>query len=301
MSDELANDVIDLIGGTPLLSFDGILIKCEFMNPSGSIKGRMVKHLIEQAEKNGDIHPGMTLVEATSGNTGNALAMIGGVKGYKVLLCTPAGYTHERYDISYAYGAEIRTVGDFQLNEAVDEAKRLGKLPGHWCLSQFDNEGNIEENYRWLGPEILSQLSAEVTVDAVLQGIGTGGTLIGVGRAFREQHNSRVKLVAVEPEESSTLTNGKVGRHSIEWISDGFIPPIVKRNRSMIDQVITVKSEDAVNMMRELAKKHGLLVGASSAANLLAARKLREQNPEIQTILTFFCDEGEKYLSLFAP
>lgn len=297
----MLSTILETIGNTPLLNIDGTLVKCEYMNPSGSIKARMVSYFIERAEEEGLITPGDTLVEATSGNTGNALAMVGAAKGYKVLILMPQGYTHERMAISKAYGAELRYVGDFHLNEAVAMAKALGEQDGHWCPCQFENEWNIDENARWLGPEIIKQLPEGVTVDAIVQGVGTGGTLVGVGRAMRENHNPDVKLIAVEPTESSTISTGLVGKHMIEGIADGFVPPILRRNLDLVDEVITIKSQDAVDSMRRLASEKGFLVGSSSGANLLAAEAVRRRHPELKTVLTFFCDEGEKYLLQYYP
>jgi cysteine synthase A len=269
------------------------------MNASGSIKARMVKYMIDRAEDTGLISPGDTLVEATSGNTGNALAMVGAVKGYNVVIVMPEGFTHERLSISKAYGAEIRSVGDFFVGEAVEEAKRLGKQPGWWCPGQFDNEWNIEENEMWMGREIVSQIPKGGKVDALVHGVGTGGTLVGVGRALRKNHNPDLKVIALEPEECPTITNGTIEKHHIEGISDGFIPDIFVRNRDAIDEVMTVTSADAIECTRRLAKDYGMLVGSSSGANFIVAHRIKQQYPELKTVLTFFCDEGEKYLSQF--
>jgi len=291
-----AHNVGDLIGNTPLLQMDGIYVKCEFMNPSGSIKARMMKHFIDTAETEGLLKPGDTIVEATSGNTGNALAMLAAAKGYRALVLMPKGYSQERIAICRAYGAEVRFVGHFQLGEAVEEAKRLGKQEGFWCPCQFENQWNIDENSQWLGPEILDQLPEDTTIDAIIQGVGTGGTLIGVGEALRDKHNADIKLFAIEPAESRTIGRGEVGQHLIEGISDGFVPPILERNRELVDEVVVVKSEKAVATMKMLAAQYGILVGVSSGANFFAAKQILKTHPDIKTVLTFFCDAGEKYL-----
>lgn len=289
--------ILSTIGSTPLLHMEGMWVKCEYQNPSGAIKDRMVSYIVERAEKEGLIRPGMTLCEATSGNTGNALAMIGAAKGYKVRIAMPHGYSSERLLISLAYGAEVELVGDFHLDEAIAHAQELGKQPGFWALNQFDNEWNIDENELCLGQEILSQIPKGVKIDAIVQGMGTGGTLIGVARALRKAHNPNLKVCAIEPEESPTFSQGKVGKHLIEGISDGFVPGIIKRNRGMIDEVLLVSSQESIQTMRWLASKRGFLVGPSSAANFLAVQELKRRHPEMKNILTFFCDRGTKYLS----
>jgi cysteine synthase A len=234
-------------------------------------------------------------VEATSGNTGNALSMVAAVKGYRMLVVMPAGMSGERVAISRAFGAEVMEVGHFHVNEALAKAKELGQEPGYFCPAQFESEWNVEENRIWLGPEILAQLPAGVVPDAIVMGVGTGGTLIGVGQAFREV-NPAVKLFAMEPSESSTILCGEVGDHLIEGIADGFVPGIFQRHERLVDTTLAVDSEEAVENMRLLAKEHGLFVGPSSGANLIAARKIREVHPELETIITLFCDEGEKYI-----
>lgn len=289
-------NILETVGNTPMLRFDGIFAKCEYANPSGSIKARMISFFVERAENEGLIKPGDTLVEATSGNTGNALAMVAAAKGYKALVLMPKGYSSERVAICRAYGAEVRFVGHFQLQEAVAEAKRLNEQEGYWCPMQFENPWNTEANFSWLGQEVVDQLPEDVTIDAIVQGVGTGGTLIGVGRALREKHNADIKLFAIEPAESKTLDKGEVGQHMIEGIADGFVPPILERNMDQVTEIVPVKSSDAVEMMKRLAKEKGILAGVSSGANFLVAQQLIEKYPDINNVLTFFCDAGEKYL-----
>jgi cysteine synthase len=288
--------VLEAIGSTPLIQIDGIYVKLEYLNPSGSIKARMARYIIERAEQEGLLRPGDTIVEASSGNTGNAMSMVAAVLGYKMLVVMPEGLSPERAAISLAFGAQMLSVGTFHVNEALEEASRLGNQPGYFAPHQFESEWNVEENRTWLGPEILSQLPLDVIPDAFVMGVGTGGTLIGVGQAMREV-NPNVLVVALEPSESCTIQCGDTGLHQIEGIADGFIPTIYQRHQSMVDRVMAVHSDDAIAEMRRLAREHGLLVGPSSGANMIAARRLRDELPELSTVVTILCDEGEKYLS----
>jgi cysteine synthase len=296
MKSGLSDSVLDAIGNTPMLEVEGIYCKLEYLNPSGSIKARIAKYMIERAEDEGLLRPGDTIVEATSGNTGNALSMVAAVKGYRMLVVMPEGMSGERVAISRAFGAEVMEVGHFHVNEALDKAKELGREPGYFCPSQFESEWNVEENRIWLGPEILDQLPEGLVPDAVVMGVGTGGTLIGVGQAFRRV-NPAVKLFAMEPSESSTILCGEIGDHLIEGISDGFVPGIFERHQQLVDTTLAVDSEEAVETMRRLARQYGLFVGPSSGANLIAASKVRESYPDLETVVTLFCDEGEKYIS----
>ena len=296
MKHGLSNSILDAIGGTPLIEVDGIYCKLEYLNPSGSVKARIAKYMIERAEDEGLLRHGDTIVEATSGNTGNALSMVAAVKGYRMLVVMPEGMSGERVAISRAFGADVMEIGHFHVNEALAKAKELGGEPGYFCPSQFESEWNVEENRTWLGPEILDQLPEGAVPDAMVMGVGTGGTLIGVGQAFREV-NLAVKLFAMEPSESSTILCGEIGNHLIEGISDGFVPGIFERHQQLVDTALTVDSEEAVGEMRRLAREHGLFVGPSSGANLIAARKVRESYLDLGTIVTLFCDEGEKYIS----
>jgi cysteine synthase A len=291
----ISESVLDAIGNTPMLEIEGIYCKLEYLNPSGSIKARIAKYMVERAEREGLLSEGDTIVEATSGNTGNALSMVAAVKGYRMLVVMPEGLSSERVAISRAFGAEILQVGHFHVDEALAKAKELGRQEGYFCPSQFESEWNVEENRVWLGPEILAQLPEGAIPDALVMGVGTGGTLIGVGQAFREV-NKDVKLFAMEPSESATILCGEVGEHLIEGIADGFVPGIFQRHKGLVDTTLTVDSGEAVSAMRSLAQRHGLFVGPSSGANLIAARKVREAYPQLKTVVTLFCDEGEKYI-----
>src|SRR5918995_1625492 len=292
----ISESVLDAIGDTPMLEIEGIYCKLEYLNPSGSIKARIAKYMVEKAEREGLLAEGDTIVEATSGNTGNALSMVAAVKGYRMLVVMPEGMTSERVAISRAFGAEVLQVGHFHVDEALAKAKELGRQDGYFCPSQFESEWNVEENRVWLGPEILAQLPEGRVPDVLVMGVGTGGTLVGVGQAFREV-NPRVKLFAMEPSESATILCGEVGEHLIEGIADGFVPGIFQRHQRLVDTTLTVDSGEAVESMKDLARRYGLFVGPSSGANMIAARKIRESYPELETVVTLFCDEGEKYIA----
>lgn len=291
-------DILETIGNTPLIELEpGIYAKAEFYNPSGSIKARMAAFILERAEKDGLIKPGDTIVEATSGNTGNAFSMLAAIKGYKMIVMMPDGYTNERLQISQAYGAEVRKVGHFQVNQAREEAIKLGQQEGYYCPQQFDNEWNVEENREWLGREIIDQLG-DTKIDAIVQGVGTGGTLIGVAQALKQWHNPDIKVYAMEPTESRTLECCLVADHKIEGISDGFIPTIYERHNDLIDGIIHVDSDIAIEEAKIMTREKGLFVGPSAGANYWAAKHIRKEEPAIQNILTFLCDRGEKYLSM---
>lgn len=295
----LSSSILDAIGDTPMLEIDGIFAKCEFLNPSGSIKARIAHYIVERAEREGLLKPGDTIVEATSGNTGNAFAMVAAVKGYRMIVVMPEGLSTERVAISRAYGADVLFCGNFHVNEALERARELGRQPGFFFPGQFENEWNVEENREWLGQEILRQLPEGRVPDAFVHGVGTGGTLIGVGEALRAV-NPNVRLFAMEPSESRTILCGEVALHRIEGISDGFVPGIFQRHRDLVGRnTVSVASEDAVAEMRRLARTHGLFCGPSSGAHLLAARQLRERFPELETIVTILDDKGEKYLHDF--
>lgn len=286
--------VLDAIGNTPLVSVDGIWVKLEFLNPSGSIKDRIAKYIIERAESEGLLRPGDTIVEASSGNTGNALAMVAAAKGYRAVIFMPEGLSDERRAISSAYGAEVRLVGDFHVNAALAASQRAASLPGHFRPAQFETDWNVEENELWLGQEILDQLPQGVEPCAFVSGVGTGGTVLGVGRALRRSYPG-VQVIAMEPTESLTMRCGEVGRHPIEGIADGFVPALIERYRDEIDDIVSVSGEEAVAAMREVSRSTGMLVGPSSGANLVAAKRIRDRLGG--DVVTVFADAGEKYLS----
>jgi cysteine synthase A len=185
--------------------------------------------------------------------------------------------------------------GNFHVNEALNRARELGQQPGYFAPGQFESEWNVEENREVFGPEILSQLPAGQLPDALVLGVGTGGTLIGAGQAFRAV-NPNVRLFAMEPSESCTILCGEIATHNIEGISDGFIPGIFQRHAGLINEILSVSSAEAVSEMKRLARTYGLFCGPSSGAHLIAAKRIRENFPELKTVVTAFCDEGEKYL-----
>lgn len=288
-------NILDSVGSTPLIEINGTWIKCEFLNPSGSIKARLAKYLIERAENEGLLKKGDTIVEATSGNTGNAMSMVAAVKGYKMKVVMPYGFSEERLAISKAFGAEVIFKGNFDVSSALEFSKEEGQKDNHWCPEQFDTEWNIDENRNVLGAEILAQLPDNVKIDAIVQGVGTGGTIIGVSQALKKRF-PELKVFAMEPDEASTIKNGEFREHLIEGISDGFVPGIIKRHRKEIDEIISVKGQDAIDQMKSIALEQGMFVGPSSGANYLAALEIKRKYPELKNILTFFCDKGEKYI-----
>lgn len=291
------SSILDAIGGTPLVRVDGVWLKCEHLNPSGSVKARMARHVLTRAVASGALRPGDTVVEASSGNTGNAMAMVAAVLGHRMVVVTAAGLSPERTAISRAFGAEVVEVGDFHVDRALAHARELGGRDGWFHPGQFEGEWNVEANATGLGPEILGQLPAPP--DAVVCGIGTGGTLVGVGRAFRAVNPSCV-LLGVEPAGSRTLCCGEIGRHRIEGIADGFVPGIVHRHRSEIDDVLAVDDAEALAESARLARECGLFVGPSTGAHLVAARRWLAAHPG-RTVVTVASDTGEKYLSERPP
>ncbi|XXT21267.1 cysteine synthase family protein [Sorangium sp. So ce429] len=293
--------ILDAIGNTPLLTLDGIRVKCEYLNPSGSVKDRLAKHVIEKAEKTGLLKKGATIVEASSGNTGTAVSMVGAVKGYKVTIFIAEGLSAERYKMMKAFGADVRTVPRDRMDLAVQRAIALGKEKDHFHVNQFASPWNAEDHEKHLGGEILRALGRR-RIDAVVAAIGSGGTLIGLARAFRRV-NPAVKVLGVEPARCA-LVHGRLHNlpeachpHRIEGIAEGFVPPLIEDNIELIDDVLLVEDEDAIEEARRIARVHGCFVGVSSGANLLAARRVKEKCPELRNVVTLFPDEGEKYLS----
>jgi len=297
--------VLDAIGNTPILKIDNIFVKQEQLNPSGSIKDRIAKYIVEKAEKTGKLRKGYTIVEATSGNTGIAFSMVAAAKSYRMYVVIPKGMSPERQKIMKAYGAHVELVHRLCVKCAVERAHFIEQKPKHYAPRQFENEWNVEENEKVLGLEILQNVKR---IDAVVAGIGTGGTLIGVGKAVRKKF-PHAAIIAVEPSECALLSVGKFGKHRIfglhklahvckehhiEGIGDGFVPQIVQRYKSLIDDVITVKSTDAIREAHRIAKEYGCFVGPSSGANLLAAKQVRKKG--YQNVVTFFPDSGDRYL-----
>ena len=286
-------NILNTIGNTPLINIGGILAKLETTNPSGSIKDRMAWYIIKKAEERGELKKGSTILEATSGNTGIAFAMISAIRGYKFIAVMPESMSLERRKMIEAFGGKIvLTPAREDIGGAIKKYEELiKKNPKYWLPKQFENPDNIEAHRKGLGQEIIKQVRH---VDAFVAGTGTGGTLIGVAQALKE-FNPKVKIIAVEPEESAVLSGGKPGLHKIQGIGEGFIPKVIQDNNTLIDEVITIRSEDAIKMSEKLAQKYGIFVGISSGANFLAAKSLKKR---YENIVTVFPDRGERYLSV---
>jgi len=280
---------LDIIGNTPLIKIGKIYAKAEFLNPGGSIKDRIAKYMVEDAEKKGLLKPGFTIVEPTSGNMGIALAMVAAVKGYGMIAVMPENASIERKQLIKAFGGEVVLTPEHKnLKAAIEKAEELCKKPGTFMPQQFKNPANIRAHRETTAKEIMADIDK---IDAFVAGTGTGGTLMGVGLALREAFPN-AKIVAVEPEESAVMSGGKAGSHSIEGIGDGFVPDLV--DMGLIDEIITVKSDSAMKMAKHLARKHGLLVGISSGANVIAAKRLAKRYKNVVTVLP---DRAERYLS----
>lgn len=304
-----ANDVTATIGHTPLVKINrmlptgtgaNVLAKMEFTNPGGSVKDRPGLAIIRAAEASGELQPGGTIVEATSGNTGVALCMVGAALGYRVVISMPSSMSVERRQLMKAYGAELLLTDPAGGMAAAVEAAEdyLANHPEAVFAGQFDNPANPEIHYRTTGPEIWEQ--TEGHVDAFVAGVGSGGTVSGVGKFLKEQ-NPEVWVVAVEPAESALLSTGQAGAHKIQGIGANFVPD--NYDSATVDEVMTVNSDDAIEMARKAATQEGLLVGISSGANLAAAAELAAR-PEFagKNVVTLLPDTGERYLStvLFA-
>lgn len=298
-----ARKIEALIGSTPLVDLSDlangnatILGKYEATNPGGSIKDRIAKAIVEDAEKNGRLAPGGTIIEPTSGNTGVGLAMVAAERGYKLILTMPETMSIERRKLAAAYGAEIvLTPGADGMKGAIAKADEIHEAaPGSIIAGQFVNPANPRAHYETTGPEIWAD--TEGTVDAIVAGVGTGGTISGTAK-FLKEHKPEVYAVAVEPAESPVLSGGKPGGHKIQGIGAGFVPK--NYDAEVIDEVLPVSSPDAIATKKSLSEKAGLLVGISAGASVTAAIKLAER-PELagKTIVAILPDTGERYLSM---
>lgn len=287
-----------LIGNTPLLKLNSlkkegradIYVKVEKNNVAGSIKDRIALYMIEEAEKSGNLKKGDTIVEPTSGNTGVALAALAAAKGYKCILTMPSSMSVERSKLAEAYGAEVIRTTENALQGAVDKAKELAKKDGYFMPDQFSNPANIKAHYETTGVEILN----EITPDAFIAGVGTGGTVTGVGKRLKE-NNEDVKIYAIEPAESPLLSGGKASGHKIQGIGGNFVPKNL--NFDLVDGIVDVKGDDAIEMSRNLAKNEALAVGISSGANVVGAIQIADKLGEGKSVVTVLPDTGERYLS----
>ena len=302
---KIANKLTELIGNTPLLELTKfsaskglqtpVIAKVEYFNPGGSVKDRIALSMIEDAEKKGLLKPGATIIEPTSGNTGVGLALVSAVKGYHLILTMPETMSVERRNLVKAYGAQVKlTSGKDGMPGAIKAAQELrDSIPGSVILQQFENEANPERHYKTTGPEIWQATDGKV--DIFVAGVGTGGTISGVGKYLKEQ-NPNVKVIAVEPLSSPVLNGGQSGPHKIQGIGAGFVPATY--NAAIIDEVIDVDNDDAIRTGRELAREDGLLVGISSGAAAFAASQVaaRPENAG-KKVVVLLPDTGERYLS----
>lgn len=296
---KIANSVSELIGNTPLIKINkfgveaNILAKCEFLNPSHSVKDRIALNMIESAIATNKIDKSTTIIEPTSGNTGVGLAMIAAERGLKIILTMPSSMSIERQKLLKAFGAElVLTDPKYGMQGAVDEALRLSKeIPNSFIPSQFDNPANPEMHKKTTALEIWNDTDGKV--DILVAGFGTGGTVSGVGEILKSK-NPNIKVIAVEPAKSPLLSKGEAGPHMIQGIGANFIPKNL--NRDVVDEFLTVSNEDAIATAKALAQKEGLLAGISSGANIYAASQVAKANPG-KTIVTILCDTGERYLS----
>lgn len=290
----LTDNILDLIGNTPLIRLkeERVYAKAEFLNPGGSVKDRVALAMLEGAKRDGKLHPDSIIVEPTSGNTGIGLALVGRLKGYTVRIVMPAGMSEERKKLIRALGAELILTPDKEgLEGAVRAAEEIArKDPRVFIPQQFENPDNPLCHYNETARELWRQMEGEI--DCFVAGVGSGGTLQGVGTFLRE-HKPGVKIVAVEPKNVAALLGHEPGLHQIQGIGDGFIPAIL--DVSLVDEVIEVTDEDAIETTRQLGRDYGLLVGVSSGANVWGARKMAEKLPgKIATILP---DRAERYFS----
>ena len=292
-------NILDLIGNTPLISLKkltglSIFAKAEFLNPGGSIKDRVAKNMILQAERKGLLRPGMTIVEPTSGNTGIGLALAGVRKGYEVIIVMPENMSEERKKIIHALGAKlVLTEPKLSIGDAVDKANEIVASGSEYFMpQQFTNEDNPAIHYEETGPELYEQLAGKI--DIFVSGLGSGGTLQGIGKYLKEK-NKNIKIVAVEPKNVSALLGDEPGLHSIQGIGDGFIPDVL--DVSLIDDVVEVTDEDAIETTRQLARVQGLLCGTSSGANVWAAMEITKKYGKDKVVATVMADRMERYFS----
>ncbi|KKO55152.1 cysteine synthase A [Paenibacillus sp. DMB20] len=302
---KVVNNVTELIGETPLVRLNRIVpedsadifLKLEYQNPGSSVKDRIAVSIVEEAEKEGRLKPGDTIVEATSGNTGIGLAMVAAAKGYKAVIVMPETMSLERRNLLRAYGAElVLTPGAEGMNGAVKKAEELLRdNPDYFMAEQFKNKANVKIHRETTGPEIVEAIrSVGGTLDAFVAGIGTGGTITGAGEVLKEAF-PEVKIYAVEPAASPILAGGKPGPHKIQGIGANFIPEIL--NREIYDEIIHVENDDAFETARLVAKEEGILAGISSGAAVHAALKVAKELGKGKRVVAIIPSNGERYLS----
>ena len=295
------SNVTETIGNTPLIKINklsqskNLYAKVEFFNPAGSVKDRIALAMIEDAEKKGLIKEGTVIIEPTSGNTGIGLALICAIKGYKIILTMPETMSIERRKLLQAYGAElVLTDGTKGMKGAIEKAEQLHKeIENSFIPQQFKNPANPQKHYDTTAREIWKDLDGKI--DIFVGGVGTGGTISGIGKYLKEQNNE-IKIVAVEPKSSSVLSGGKPGAHKIQGIGAGFVPDTFDRN--VVDEIVTVENEAAIETAKKSARTEGLLIGISSGASLYVAIQIADKNPD-KTVVTLLPDTGERYLSIF--
>ena len=298
MADKFSSE-LDRIGNTPLVkittakgsaSIWGTLVSA---NPGGSVKDRIAKAMIEQAERDGLLKPGDVIVEPTSGNTGIGISLVGTIKGYEVVLTMPDTMSLERRRLLGAFGAElILTPGAKGMRGAIEKAEEVAAERNAFMPQQFANPANPKVHKETTGPEILRDLGNRV--DALVAGVGTGGTITGAGQAIKN-HNPEALIVAVEPSDSAVLSGGEPGPHKIQGIGAGFVPDVL--NTEIYSRIITVSNEEAMQSAKALARDEGIFIGISAGANVFAARQVAAQLSPEQNVVTILCDTGERYLS----
>ena len=303
MSNKISSSILDLIGNTPMVKLmkiveknsSSVYAKLEMFNPGGSVKDRIASNMIEQTEKKGILKPGSVIVEPTSGNTGIGLAIVGAVKDYKVILTMPEGMSQERIQILESFGAEIvLTSAREGMIGAVEKAREIvATMKDAFMPQQFMNPDNPAMHRKTTAKEILKDTDGEI--DAFVAGVGTGGTITGVGEVLKK-HNPKIKIIAVEPKTSSVLSGGKPGPHMIQGIGAGFVPEVL--NREIIDEIIAVDDQDAYQMAKRLSREEGIFAGISCGAAFVAALKIARSLGSGKTVVTLFPDSGERYLSM---
>jgi cysteine synthase A len=303
MADKVHASILDLIGNTPMVkltkviekSSADIFAKLEMFNPGGSVKDRIALNMIEQAEKKGLLKAGSVIVEPTSGNTGIGLAIVGCVKGYKVILAMPEGTTQERIQVLQSFGSEVvLTPAKEGMVGAVEKAREIvAATKDAFMPQQFTNPDNPAMHRKTTAREILKDTDGKL--DAFVAGVGTGGTLTGVGEVLKK-HDPKIRIIAVEPKTSNVLSGGKPGPHMIQGIGAGFIPEVL--NRSLIDEIVTVDDHDAYRMAKRLSREEGIFAGISCGAACLGAFKIAKALGPGKTVVVIFPDSGERYLSM---